>query len=1090
MPPKTKSKTATSSKKRTAAKYQFKAKLVLNRLILKLFEVNSLSQLAEGLKREELEGLDQNNLHKYCFALTARTFERKLLTREQLLEFDRNIVHHTQTMNDKRVLKGERPLVWKYFQYLTLLFTEIYLDWYFRDPEGLVAAMNREISEWNADKEEADQLETIDVSADAKTELNKISYWCATGAGKTLIMHTNIHQYRFYQQKYGADKSDGRVILLTPNEGLSKQHIEEFAKSGLRATLFDKNAAGWITQQYIQVIDINKLAEDSGDKTVAVSAFEGNNLVLVDEGHRGASGGADGTWLKMRNALCEKGFSFEYSATFGQAVKGNKRLTNIYARSILFDYSYSYFYEDGFGKHYSILNLDEDTERTHLDEYLIACLLCFYQQLSLFKELKRDVTEFNIEKPLLVFVGSRVTASISKTEASDIVKFLKFLAAFVSDRKRSIDTIERVRNQGLVTADGRNLFAERFRFLNSSRLSSSEIFGDILSLVLNAPAGGSIHIEQIKNSDGEIALRVGDSNEPFGVINVGDAAGLVSILADEPEFVVLESSFGDSLFHKLSETNSPINLLIGSKKFMEGWNSWRVSTMGLMNVGRSEGSQVIQLFGRGVRLKGYNWTLKRSNKVTTPTRPKHLELLETLNIFGIKADYMAQFKAYLEEEGLRVEENQIEILLPVIKNLGRKKLKTIRLKKVIGGVQTQFGAAYREKGPIPTLQAPRPELEETENWLRQNKVVINWYPKIQFMGAPGLTGANQETTLEEHSFKKDHLAFIDIDALFIDLERFKAERGWFNINISRSMLSEILLDRSWYTLFIPGSEMAFADFSKVFLWNEIASALLKKYCEHYYLFKKQAWELPHLEYQELSEDDLNNQTYVAEEGPGYYRCLVDESQEELIAKLQELKGLIERKSLSPWEYRGLKAIWFERHLFQPLLYMKDNIVEIQPVPLNKGELQFIEDISLSLDRYPELVAGRELYLLRNLSRGRGVGFFEAGNFYPDFLLWVVNGDHQKVCFIDPKGISRMHPNDLKIEFYHKIKEIEARLADPTVALESFIISTTPYHVLQLTWRMSKEDLRSRHVLFQEDGENYIRALLEMAVKDIPRAAVG
>ena len=34
--------------------------------------------------------------------------------------------------------------------------------------------------------------------------------------------------------------------------------------------------------------------------------------------------------------------------------------------------------------------------------------------------------------------------------------------------------------------------------------------------------------------------------------------------------------------------------------------------MGLMNVGRSEGSEIIQLFGRGVRLKGYRYSLKRS----------------------------------------------------------------------------------------------------------------------------------------------------------------------------------------------------------------------------------------------------------------------------------------------------------------------------------------------------------------------------------------------------------------------------------------------------------------------------------------------
>ena len=63
--------------------------------------------------------------------------------------------------------------------------------------------------------------------------------------------------------------------------------------------------------------EITKLKDEMGDKTVAVDAFEGNNLVLVDEGHRGAAGFE---WMDKRNRLCEEGFSFEYSATFGQAI--------------------------------------------------------------------------------------------------------------------------------------------------------------------------------------------------------------------------------------------------------------------------------------------------------------------------------------------------------------------------------------------------------------------------------------------------------------------------------------------------------------------------------------------------------------------------------------------------------------------------------------------------------------------------------------------------------------------------------------------------------------------------------------------------
>ena len=94
----------------------------------------------------------------------------------------------------------------------------------------------------------------------------------------------------------------------------------------------------------IEIIDIHKLREDMGAKTVAIDAFEGNNLVLVDEGHRGASSSVEGVWMNARSRLCEQGFSFEYSATFGQAVKGRGTLEKQYAKCILFDYSYRYFY--------------------------------------------------------------------------------------------------------------------------------------------------------------------------------------------------------------------------------------------------------------------------------------------------------------------------------------------------------------------------------------------------------------------------------------------------------------------------------------------------------------------------------------------------------------------------------------------------------------------------------------------------------------------------------------------------------------------------------------------------------------------------
>jgi hypothetical protein len=112
--------------------------------------------------------------------------------------------------------------------------------------------------------------------------------------------------------------------------------------------------------------------------------------------------------MNFATALFLLRLSFEYSATFSQAVKGDKKLTDTYAKNILFDYSYRYFYGDGFGKDYQILNLDEDTQTNHLELYLVACLLAFYQQQRLYREQEAAFRPFNIEKPLWIFVGGSV----------------------------------------------------------------------------------------------------------------------------------------------------------------------------------------------------------------------------------------------------------------------------------------------------------------------------------------------------------------------------------------------------------------------------------------------------------------------------------------------------------------------------------------------------------------------------------------------------------------------------------------------------------------------------------------------------------
>src|SRR6058998_362478 len=91
----------------------FASKLVLNQWVLSLLNVKRFEDLAEHLRNEKLEGMDENNIHHFHYALTAQVFNLTQLPAELLLQYDQNIVKHTQRLNDRRITRGEDAIVWK-----------------------------------------------------------------------------------------------------------------------------------------------------------------------------------------------------------------------------------------------------------------------------------------------------------------------------------------------------------------------------------------------------------------------------------------------------------------------------------------------------------------------------------------------------------------------------------------------------------------------------------------------------------------------------------------------------------------------------------------------------------------------------------------------------------------------------------------------------------------------------------------------------------------------------------------------------------------------------------------------------------------
>lgn len=130
-------------------------------------------------------------------------------------------------------------------------------------------------------------------------------------------------------------------------------------------------------------------------------------------------------------------------------------------------------------------------------------------------------------------------------------------------------------------------------------------------------------------------------------------------------------------------------------------------------------------------------------------------------------------------------------------------------------------------------------------------------------------------------------------------------------------------------------------------------------------------------------------------------------------------------------------------------------------------------------------ADKSLYLLRNKSR-KGIGFFDDSGFYPDFIVWLVVGEHQYVSFIDPKGIRNINGfSDNKIQLYKVIREdIEPELHDASITLNSYIISNTEMKDVKHWVDFPELDLNSKqkkfnehHVYFQNDQkEVYIKLI--------------
>ena len=672
----------------------------------------------------------------------------------------------------------------------------------------------------------------------------------------------------------------------------------------------------------------------------------------------------------------------------------------------------------------------------------VANLLSFYEQLLVYEENKHLAEEHNLEKPLWIFVGTTVTG---KEEKSDVIQIVEFIKRVMQDdawvHRKAKDILEG--RASLKDENNEDVFKNRFDYIKKRSIEFDDVYKKVFV------GKGSFGVYELKNTEGEFGLKIAE-NDYFGVINIGDVSGFKKQL-EKKGISVEQDAVSSSLFDAIKKESSTVNILIGSKKFIEGWDTWRVSSMGLLNIGKGQGPQIIQLFGRGVRLKGKGMSLKRSDEKSS------VQFLEMLNIYGIKADYLSKFL-----EAIRKEEVEFEIIEIPVTPQHEKKWKSL------------YTLTKDEKKKFEEEEILRLELDDRIYF------TMDLLPKVSTYLAKerkekGIKMEQIRAEVQETSLTEDIIDLLDWERIWEEICDFKIVKGYWNLVLDRESLKNLLLSDRYKILALP-EIMEVRTYDDVERVEDVSILIIKKYTDLFYRKYAKRFETAHMRYEKVTSKQL--ELFVSEDRNKYsYRVEIKKTDEKgkpiNIDLIKKIKGLVkDLDKLIKEESEELPRIYFDSHLYLPILIQSDKIDRISPGGLVESEKEFVSGLREYLKKNSDGFSGSELYLLRNYPRS-GIGFFNLSGFYPDFIMWIKRGKRQNMVFIDPKGLEHTKGLDHeKIKLKDDIKQLEQKLDKENIVLESFILSITDYEQLKKgeTVFPSKEEYIDHHVLFLKDKD--------------------
>lgn len=819
--------------------------------------------------------------------------------------------------------------------------------------------------------------------------INRMSFWMATGSGKTLIIVKLIELLGKLIAEKELSKHD--ILFLAHRDDLLDQfrnHIEEFNSFNFETKINLKNLRDYESVKRENALPFAKneitvfyyrsdlISDEHKEKIVSFKNYDNNGqwYILLDEAHKGDK--EDSKRQILYSILSRNGFLFNFSATFTDPRD---------FATCVFNFNLSRFVEEGYGKHIYVSSAEisafrgqDDFSPIEKQKIVLKSLLLLTYINKYFEEIIK-VNNTLYHRPLLLTLVNSVDV-----EESDLQLFFRELEKVAKNEIRT-DLFNKAKEELIKEFNDHSKFEfEELDCVINTDLISKLDYKDILEYVLNAQTPGNIEVLKIPGNRNELIFKLKTAEKPFALIKIGDISGW---LKDKLEGYEINETFdNESYFKAINQDDSDINILMGSRSFYEGWDSNRPNLLLFVNIGVGSDAKkfVLQSVGRGVRIE--------------PQKHKRKRLQNLFNAKEVKEEIFGKIEhLILPIESLFVFGTNAENLREIITTL-----KAEKQDKSLGEAFIVNPEAQKHLLLVPVYKNSERIFAEENNPQKYPISREDFYLTSQFYGFLGDKIALAKYDCEVKVLKKAK-------------ESFTQEDRYYDFNQINSLFEpELILDRIFDYFGVKSKE--FEKFKE--LENEIVH------------FKKIRFNDGE-KYQKILDaigkvkNYPQKQTREKEIDEAFDRTKNKEKYK------QDLKQL-ELDFLSEVKFESLKIKYIANHYYLPVIVSETEKIDYLNHIINvDSEKRFIYQLEEYLAKSDNIFTQFDWWMFSKLDQTLDEVYIpyynpkenNNSNFKPDFIFWAQKGQRYLILFVDPKGTEHVD-GYRKIDGFSKIFETE------------------------------------------------------------------